>query len=191
VYSATWSPGFRQGDVLGKLFFPNTGRLTVVSQGQLAGDVTPANDRQYVEAREYYVLVISHDCEFNEGKRTHFAVARIEPLASRLKADELELLRLGNDVERAAAENRNVPLDTFYLDPIQGIWGGPRRANLGVVTSYPMEIATRSDQFKKAELAHEHRVLLRRKLGVFFGRDAEDIPEAEKTAPPEQLAPQG
>ena len=35
----------------------------------------------------------------------------------------------------------------------------------------------------RAELEHADRILVRRKLGVFFGRDADDNADAEKAVP--------
>jgi hypothetical protein len=37
---------------------------------------------------------------------------------------------------------------------------------------------------KQAELDHEQRVLFRKTLAFFLGRDAADVPETEKGSPP-------
>jgi hypothetical protein len=183
VYSDRWSPGLRQGDVLGEIPFPlptKQGAQFVSTPGTFTGyELFPA--MVLVQAKMQYVAVVSHDCEFNEDKRKHFLVAKVEPLPHELKPEELEALRSENDIQARGA----AALDTFFLDPIDGVFDRPRRINFCTVTPFPTSSAEQLISLKKAELDQPTRILLRTKLGYFFSRDAEDIPDEKKAdAPP-------
>jgi hypothetical protein len=132
-------------------------------------------------AKMQYIAVVSHDCEFNEDKRKHFLVAKVEVLPHELSDEELGMLRLENDIERAGA----AALDTFYLDPIEGVFDRPRRINFCTITPFSTESAEEVRLFKRAELDQTTRVQLRTKLGYFFARAAEDVPDDEKIDAPQ------
>jgi len=184
MYSALWSPGLRQGDVLGELPFAiSSNKVEWSFQGSVTGTVSQQAGYAFVRAQPRFVMVVSHDCEFNENKRSHFLVARIESIG-KITDEEREVLIAGNDVMKAIEEERHVPLDTFYLEPIPGVFEDARRVNFCAITSFAMELTKEILGSKKAELQHDQRIRLRNKLGVFFGRDAEDIPEDQKAAPP-------
>ncbi|HXH89847.1 MAG TPA: hypothetical protein VNI55_14705 [Gaiellaceae bacterium] len=130
------------------------------------------------------LVVLSHDCEFNERKRTHFVVARIESISAKTSEEELAAMQFANDYSAAVAAEARIPLDTYYLDPVPGAFEVPMRVNFACLASLPMETAADVLSVKRAELLHEERVKFRRKAGVFFGRDADDIPDEEKQPPP-------
>jgi hypothetical protein len=191
VYSNRWSGDrLRQGDVLGKVPFPlpsQEDRL-VGTQGAVTALIGAAEMR-LTQASPRYVAVISHDCEFNEGKRKHFLVARVENLRKDLTNEQLEELRRGNDVDESSKDERKFPVDTFYLDPIEGVFEEPQRINFCAVAAFETSSIGELRKLKKAELDQPTRVLLRAKLGFFFGRDAEDdFPDDERIDAPEVTA---
>lgn len=58
--------------------------------------------------------------------------------------------------------------------------------NFATITPLPMGMAPDLLKAKKGELDQSVRVDLRMKLGWFFGRDAEDVADETKKAPPEE-----
>jgi hypothetical protein len=192
VYSDVWSPGLRQGDVVGPVFFPSLGtqfsaltthRSLVVSGQAPVEQVVVPGDRRLV-------VVVSHDCEFNTGKRNKLLVARTEDIPGNLTPDELEALRESNDIEKRTAEGKTIAgLNSFVFAPLPSVFETERIAVFTTITPLPMKMHDDLVKAKCAELSHEHRVLLRTKLAWFFGRDAEDIDEADKTEPPSQAEP--
>ncbi len=188
MYSSLWSPGLRQGDIFGEIRFPVwTDRIKWVFPGNVSLSVTDNPEVGFVKTQPRFVVVISHDCEFNEGKRSFFLVARIENIQVGLSDEQLKLLRRANDL-RSMEDGVQVPVDTFVLDPVLGAFENRMRVNFCTVTPLPMTYLSEALKLKRAELQHDQRILLRSKLGYFFGRDAEDISEGEKK-PPEGSAP--
>ena len=188
MYYDRWSPGLRQGDILIDIPFPILPRkqIQVLVPGGLTLSVPQGTQGvTSVDAPLQIVMVLSHDCEFNEGKRLHFTVARVEGVSGKTTKEELDSLRMGNDVQAAAAGDNPIALDTFLLDPLEPHFAHPRRANLAAVTSIPMEHVAAALRQKRAELDQTTRVLLRRKLTYFWGRDTEDIPDEDKRSPDE------
>src|SRR4051812_40457558 len=100
MYEARWSPRLRQGDVFGPIFFPLAKRgmrlVTVETSASLEGDA-PDVQEAMVSGASRHAVVLSHDCEFNEGKRPFFVVGRIQSLPRDVSEERLEELRLGND----------------------------------------------------------------------------------------------
>jgi hypothetical protein len=92
--------------------------------------------------------------------------------------------RITNDYAKAVEEGVPVPLDTFYLEPVEGTFDRPMRANFACLASLPMELRDTALRLKRAELLHPHRVMLRGRLGVFFGRTADYLPDEEKQPRP-------
>ena len=186
MYAKLWSPKLRQGDVLDKVPFPiATPQLSQTFQTNLAGSILETLGSPTVAAKPSLVVVVSHDCEFNEGKRTHFLVARIDGFPSELAAVDLAELEAGNDVEQASAAELAIAADTFVLWPLEGLFPQARRINFAAMASIPMKSVDELVKFKKAELQHVHRVLLRKKLGVFFARETDDIADDQKHDPSE------
>jgi hypothetical protein len=142
VYSNLWSPGLRQGDIVGEIPFPLHTKKSqfLTSPGTITGfELVP--EMAIVQAKKQYVAVVSHDCEFNEDKRQHFLVAKVEVLQHDLTKEQLATLRAENDIEASGAAQ----LDTFYLDPIDGTFDRPRRVNFWTITPFAVSAL---DQFK-------------------------------------------
>jgi hypothetical protein len=134
-------------------------------------------------------MVISHDCEFNEGKRAQFLVARIERLPTTTSAPVEDLLA-ANDLQVAAERGLSVWTDSFVLSPSVEVFGDAhhRRVNFCRVMSLPMKSQSEALTLKKAELEQSERERLRFKLAFFFGRQADDIPDEEKHSPGQEAA---
>src|SRR4051812_14341204 len=111
MYSDRWSPGLRQGDVLGKVFFPALGAQfqTVSTTASVVGGLSmPAIENVLVKGEQRFAIVISHDCEFNEDKRNRLLLARLESVPGNLKEDQLIALRASNDVESRSQAKEKV-----------------------------------------------------------------------------------
>lgn len=189
MYSDRWSPGLRQGDIFGEFPFPLLkGKESWTYPGfSVSGTAVPTHVSITTPLR--WAIVVSHDCEFNEGKRTHFVVARLDSINKKTSDEEIEELRAANDYEAAADNGIPVPLDTFFLEPVPGAFDSPMLANFACLASLPTEThQPEALRLKKAELLQEHRELLRGRLGVFFARHTADIPDDEKKPPPESPA---
>jgi hypothetical protein len=186
VYAERWSPGLRQGDVLGPLPLPLMGtEFLIVAQTRSLIGPEVGRFSVTIPADEVHVAVISHDCEFNEDKRNKLLLARLQRVQGNLTAEEREDLRASNDVEaRAAAGHDIVSVDAFVLPPLPGSFNEEMVVNFATITALPMKMADDLRSRKRAELVQETRVLFRKKLAWFFGRAAEDIPDDEKVDPP-------
>lgn len=135
-----------------------------------------------------YALVISHDCDFNEGKRDFFLAASIHELTSKdRKPDRLEKLRLDNDARRHTAAHQ-IALRAFLIEPILGHFDEPRLAVFDTITPIAMKFKSEMLKLKRAEMSHEHRVMLREKLALFVAREEADIDQELKVTPPEDPA---
>jgi len=131
-----------------------------------------------------YALVVSHDCDFNEGKRDFFLAASIHDLTPQdSKPERLEKLRLDNDADRHTPANQ-IALRGFLLEPVPGIFEEPKMAVFDTITPIAMKFRVDMLRVKRAEMAHEHRVMLRKKLGLFISREENDISDELKIAPP-------
>jgi hypothetical protein len=189
VYLDCWSPGLRQGDIVGKISLPLLGAKFEVlagAQSLVAPPPDQAPKRVVVETTETLVVVISHDCEFNERKRNKLLVARLQRTQGNLTPEQREALRASNDVEvRVLAELPVAGVDCWVFDPLPGIFDKERIASFTTITPLPMGMHDELLTSKKAELRHDERVKFRSKLAWFMGRDAEDIPPGEKTPAPD------
>lgn len=137
--------------------------------------------------RPCLLAVLSHDCEFNERKRNKFLVARLQNMPGNLSGDERAALFASNDVRARVEANEPVAgVDTFALNPAPGVFH--REQVISFTTITPLPIAMQHDLLdgKKLELTQERRGQLREKIAWFFGRDAEDIPDAHKSPAPQQ-----
>jgi hypothetical protein len=190
VYSERWSPTLRQGDILGPVLLPLVGkRHEVISTlGGLADESGADPDRMILTAARRYVAVVSHDCEFNEGKRDRLLLARVQEIPRELTEEQQAALRESNDVEARHDVGKNVAgVDSFLLDPLDGHFENPQVVVFTTITPFPMKTADDLHAEKRAELRHEHRLLLRRKLAWFFLRTQDDVAEDEKRPPSEVL----
>jgi len=183
MYSELWSPRLRQGDVLGPLHLPLVGRKQeVIAALEAVGSETGgAADRMIVPAARRHVVVVSHDCEFNEAKRDRLLLARVQSVPQSPGLD-FDALRASNDIDaRHAAGAPVVGVDNFVLDPLPEHFEEPQVVVFTTVTPYPAKnMLAELQRVKQAELLHSQRLLLRRKLAWFFLRGEEDVDEAEK-----------
>jgi hypothetical protein len=123
-----------------------------------------------------FVVVASHDCEFNEAKRNRFLVARVEDVPGNLTPEQRVALRESNDVNaRAEAEETVAGVDSFLLDPVPGAFDQESVAVFTMLLPFPMRLKDEFVSKKRAELEHDHRERFRAKLAWFFGRVGEDI----------------
>src|SRR4051794_37285448 len=102
MYSAKWSPGLRQGDILWPIPLPLMGNdfsVVVRSNTLIAPAVGDERFEVTIPAQKVAVTVISHDCEFNEGKRNKLLVARLQNPQGNLTAQQRQDLRESNDVQ--------------------------------------------------------------------------------------------
>lgn len=131
-----------------------------------------------------YALVVSHDCDFNEGKRDFFLAASIHDLNPQdQKPERLEKLRQDNDADRHTAATQ-ITLRGFFLEPLPGIFEEPKLAVFDTITPIAMKFRGDMLKVKRAEMDHEHRVMLRKKLGLFISREEKDIEDELKVEPP-------
>ena len=195
MYAGRWSKTLRQGDVCGPILFPkfkNAPQQVLRPQGWTAE--AAVNDTLELPADRRHVVIVSHCCEFNEAKRAQFLVARIQDFAPNLSSADRAAIRAANDAirESEAGESeadesgdgkRYDYIDTFVLDPIPNCFAEPRLVSFTTIMALPIAMASNIKALKHAELEHEHREKLRKKLGFFFGRDADDVDEGEKISP--------
>ncbi len=135
-----------------------------------------------------YAVVVSHDCDFNEGKREYFLAASIHELDQRdRKPERTEKLRLDNDARRHSPANQ-IALRGFLLEPIPGCFEEPMLAIFDTITPISMRFKAEMVRLKRAEMEHEHRVRLREKLALFLARGVDDISQELKVDPPENSA---
>lgn len=189
MYSELWSPSLRQGDVLGPLYVPMVGNKQTVISSLVGpgGGVGDEVEQMLFPAKSRYVTVVSHDCEFNEGKRDRLLVARMQN-TPRDDPELVEKLRQSNDVEaRHAAKEQVDGVDNFLFEPLEGAFEYPYVAVFSTIIPFPAADVVGYQRIKKAELTHEHRLLFRTKLAWYFVRGPEDVPEDEKKPPEEVL----
>jgi hypothetical protein len=193
VYSELWSPGLRQGDVVGPIAFPLLGAQfqRVAPSGTLVEAPPPGTTTGIiVSAESSFVVIVSHDCEFNEGKRNKLLVARLQSMPGHFTAAQSNDLRESNDLEARVAKHVPVAgIDNWVFAPIVSAFETEQVANFGTITPLPMKLFGELVYVKRAELLHEQRALFRKKLAYFVGRDADDVPESEKQSPPQVVTP--
>jgi hypothetical protein len=134
-----------------------------------------------------HVVIVSHDCEFNDNKRNKLLVARLQKVQGNLDAEQIASLRASNDVDhRTRVEEQPIDgVDNWLFDPIPGVFSTTMVASFTTITALPMPMRDDLKKAKKSELTHEHRVRFRRKLAWFMGRDADDISDDEKVEAPD------
>jgi hypothetical protein len=193
VYSERWSPGLRQGDIVGPLALPLLGtRFEVLGPARSLTAATPPGPvgKILIEGVEALAAVVSHDCEFNESKRNKLLVARLQRVQGNLTEAQLEAVWASNDVEARVESGQPIAaVDSFILAPLDGVYDEPQVVNFATTTPLPMAMKDDLLTAKKAEMGHDVRVLFRQKLAWFFGRDAEDIPDADRHPSPGPESP--
>jgi hypothetical protein len=175
----------RQGDVCGPILYPkfkNAPQQVIRPQGWTIE--AEANDTLELPAEQRHVVIVSHCCEFNEAKRGQFLVARVQSFGQGIPDGDRAVIRAANDAVREVEDKERYDyIDTFVLEPISDCFDEQQLVSFTTVMALPMSMAIRVKERKRAELKHEHRVQFRRKFGFFFGREADDIDDAEKIAP--------
>jgi hypothetical protein len=188
LYSDRWSPRLRQGDIIGPIPLPLMGMEVAVgfqSRSLVAPTPGDAELSVTIPAAKVMATVISHDCEFNEGKRNKLLVARLQGVQRNLSAEEREALRASNDVQARSDAGLDIAgVDAFLFSPLAGVFEDEQVANFATITPLPMKMAGDLLDQRRAELDQETRVLFRLKLAWFVGRAADDIPDDEKVDPP-------
>ena len=186
MYSERWSPDLRTGDVVGPIRFPLlTGELRAQTKIAALGDPSGGEAESFiVPAQSRHAVILSHDCEFNEGTRDFFLIARLQQIPRNLSEEKLEALRASNDVEARVRNGEEVAaLDSFVFSPIPGHLDQEHVTVFWTMTPLPMSRAADLRAVKRAELEHPIRLLLRQKLSLFFARGDEDVPEEDKKLP--------
>ncbi len=188
MYALRWSSGLRQGDILRDVLFPSlAAQYKVISTETSFTTIESAKptESMIVGAERQFVAVVSHDCEFNEGKRNRLLLARIETIPKHLTPEQLDALRASNDIHARAEAGLDVAgVDSFVLDPLPGCFDDERAIVFTTITPFPMKMHGEFVKAKRAELEHDVRVLLRNKIALFFGRPGDDIPDEEKVDQP-------
>lgn len=135
-----------------------------------------------VPTQSAFVVVISHCCEFNPGKRNRVLLARLEAMPGHLTEEQLDAIRAANDFEPIAEARDSVPgVDNFVFSPLPEAFDHEMVAVFSSSTPFPMKHQDALLGVKRAELEHEVRLLFRKKLAWFVGgRDPNDIDESEK-----------
>jgi hypothetical protein len=191
VYSNRWSPGLRQGDVLADVLFPALAASiqiqTTVSSFAATAKPEPGG-RIVVPAEKKFAVVISHCCEFNEGKTNRMLLARLERPPGNLTQEQLVDLRGANDYRARLAEGAEkvAGVDWFVFEQLSGTFEDEMVVSFSSATPFPMKLKDTFAEMKRAELDHDVRLLFRAKLAWFVaGRDSKDIDDALKVDRPE------
>jgi hypothetical protein len=193
MYSELWSSRLRQGDIVGPIPIPLLGKkpqviTSVPSFGTSEGEVQGV----FLTAPARYAAVVSHDCEFNEEKREFILLARVQRIDPRLTPEQIEVVRLSNDVRgrHAAGEEKIAGVDNFLIDPIEGHLTTPHVIAFTAIVPFPTTQSMLDDlhRAKRAELVHDERCLLKQKLAWFFIRTDDDVPAADKRPKAEVMA---
>jgi hypothetical protein len=92
-------------------------------------------------------MVVSHDCEFNPGKRVRFLAARIESLPAGVAADAAKFaeLKAGNDYRARSADGNPIAHDAFYLEPIPALDEYPLGAVAVFTSITPLPLKFKAD----------------------------------------------
>jgi hypothetical protein len=190
MYEARWSPGLRQGDILGPITLPLIGKnVKFVGSASTLTRPSPAQamPQVIVDTEERFVAVVSHDCEFNEAKRNKLLVARLQAVPRNLSDEEVARVRESNDIQAvltADPEATIAGVDSFLVEAVPPRFDEARVVNFATITALPMAMKQDLQSAKRAEMDQASRVLFRNKLAWFFGRIADDISDAERIEPP-------
>lgn len=197
MYSTRWTRGLRQGDVVGPIDYPKLKNppQQVHKPAGWGGDPDISTLLE-MPASERYAVVVSHDCDFTEAKRPQFLLARIQGFNPQLAVEQRSAIAAANDAVRVlgsetdsqqteeADGGRYDYIDTFVLEPLAGCFDEDMLISFTTITAWPASMLETIVSMKKAELEHEQRVRLRKKLGFFFGREADDVDDGEKRDAP-------
>jgi hypothetical protein len=132
-----------------------------------------------------HVVIVSHDCDFNKGNRQYFLVAKLIDLSRDQKIPEtLEHMTTGNDARARTVDGKPIGLNMFIIDPVPDVLEEHMIASFELIM--PVAVGFREALFKRkvAEMADDHRKLLRAKLAYFVGRPEDDISDDLKVPKP-------
>ncbi len=134
-------------------------------------------------------MVVSHDCEFNPGKRNFFLAARVDlmPHERRYNRALIDELRAGNDYRARSRDGNPIERGGFFLEPFAGGLDGELGylANFTSITPFSMKFKKDLLKLKRAEIEHSpHREQLRDKLALFFRRPTPDVVDEHKVDRP-------
>jgi hypothetical protein len=107
----------------------------VLSTTGIAEPSGGAVQKMLVPAKPRYVVIASHDCEFNDGKRDRIVVARLMAVPQH-QAHQVDTLRLSNDIEaRHMADEPVDGVDNFLFDPLDDCLPEPHVAVFTTLTA--------------------------------------------------------
>lgn len=182
----------RQGDVVGPIPYPKLKNAPrEVTSSAWGGGGQPETTLE-TPAAQKFAVVVSHDCEFNETKRVQLLLARLDDFSASMNEETRAAIKAANDAIRIREDQDDVKdvkvrydyIDTFVLDALPGRFDRDQLIRFTTITSWPMAMKNSIRELKQAELEHDHRVKLRNKLGFFFGRAEDDMPDVEKSDAP-------
>jgi len=184
----------RQGDVISELYLPRYSPKSIIPLAK-GVDNLEFGDRLIIQAKPTRAIVLSQCCEFNEGKRNAFSLARLLRLPGRKRGRcrdwgvnlaevvpfsrssfrgkaslGLEELRAANQVDPEAPTNRAV--NVFLLDTDGRFLLEPHIVDFTQVTSIKMEDKQYVLERKVLQLDAPTRRQFQLKLAYFYGRRA-------------------
>lgn len=188
----------RQGDVLGEFYFPrfSFGAVHLLHAFADDGSLT-FDDRAQLSVQRGPAVVISQCCEFNEGKRNAFSLARLVSVRRRLAELErtrgLNIARLvplakssyrgrevtptlvrdleaANEIDPDADQNAAVNVYLYRADGT--VLTEPHIADFSEVISIRIADSERLKKQKRLELEPAFRRQFQLKLAYFYGREA-------------------
>jgi hypothetical protein len=186
VYAALWSRDLRQGDVFGLTLYPKLKNQPQIVQ-KPKGWAPGAGSEVALEypADKQYAVVISHCCEFREGKRERFLIARVQKFPERMESEMRAAIEASNAAVRVDEHQpeRREWLEFFVLDPVAGCFEDKRLVDFTTIMSVNKAMRGHIDDEKKAELEQPYREQFRKKLGLFLARDAPDVKQDRRIEP--------
>jgi hypothetical protein len=183
----------RQGDVISNIVFPKFSLKEMRLLYKVEASENPAfGDEVILKTSTQFAAVLSQCCEFNEGKRKSFSLARIVGLGERThpalrvfgvnlaeivpwnrlapRQRDLEALLRANSVEADRPQHVNV----YTLRPDGQHLAEPHLVDFSRVFSVHIAEKERVLARKVLQLDSSHRREFQLKLAYFYARSAED-----------------
>jgi hypothetical protein len=193
MYEAVLEDSLRQGDVIKGIYFPRYSLPTLSLLHKLDKEGTPAfEDRALVKAQHAFAVVLSQCCEFQEGKRNAFSLARLfdvkslllnrvtswginlaQLLPARYQQLAVDQLRIANHVNVDHPEETKA-INGYFYDAHGAILTEPYFVDFTQVFSVDMKDSSKILKLKVLQLDNEHRLEFQLKLGYFYTRPAGD-----------------
>jgi hypothetical protein len=180
----------RQGDVIRGMYLPrySLSTLSLLHKMGAAGGLEYEH-RAILKAEQGFAVVISQCCEFNQGKRNAFSLARLLSVRQALWPDPprwgfslAELvpakwtgvavgkLREANTVTE---EGENAAVNVYLYDADGHVLTEPHIVDFTQVMSVRMEDKDKVLRGKALQLDREHRLEFQFKLSYFYSRPAD------------------